>query len=92
MPERNEQAGDVKKGRIHFDFVFIANHQAAVISQPRKRALDLPTFAIAAQGAAVLERGPTPVLAMRTDQLGAPPLQFPAGWVAVVGLVGNDPA
>ena len=82
----------MEKGRIDLDFALIAHDQATVISQPRKRALHLPTFAVAPQCASVLERRPPPVLAMRTDQLVAAALQLPPRPVAVVSFVGNHPA
>ena len=81
----------MEKGRIHLDFVFIAHHQSAVISQPRERALYLPAFAIAPQLPSILERRTPPVLPMRTNQLAASPLQFPPRQVAVVTFVGDNP-
>src|ERR1044072_304709 len=92
MPERDDEASDMEKGRIDFDFVFITHHQAAIISQPGKRTLHLPAFAIAPQFAPVLERRTPPVLAMRTDQLAAAPLEFSPRAIAVVTLVGDDSA
>src|SRR5580765_2970962 len=91
MSERDEQAGDMEKGRIHFDFVFLAHHPTPIISQPRKGALHLRAFAIAPQFASVLKRGTPPVAPMRTNQLAAAPFQLPPCPVAVVTFVGDHP-
>jgi hypothetical protein len=92
MPQGNDETSNVEKGRIHCDFVFIAHHQSSVISQPSKRALHLPSFAVTPKGTSILEGGTPPVATMRTNQFAAVPFQLPSSSVAVVSLVGDNPA
>src|SRR2546423_10495325 len=68
----------------------IAHEQPSVISKPGEGSFDLPSFAVAAQFASVVEGGflaPAPVWA---DQHDAPFQQAPAQAVAVVGFVCHD--
>lgn len=69
--------------------VIVAHQQPAEVAQPGKRPLDLPTFAIAPQFPAVVERRFFAVLAMRTDQHDAALPQPPTQAIAVVTPVGN---
>jgi hypothetical protein len=81
----------MEKGFIHFDLVIVADQQAPKIAQPSERAFDLPTFAVAAQCSAIVERGFAPAFAMRADEQHALLEQAPAQRVAVVTPVGDDP-
>ena len=81
----------MKERRIHLDVSFIAHHQPAVMTQPSQGPFDFPSLPIPSQGATILPGGTPPILPMRTDQLGAEPLQFPPRRIAVVRLVGDHP-
>jgi len=63
----------------------------AEVSQPCIGSLDLPTFAIAAQGTSVLCCLANPASSVRHDQLDASLLQSCSQRVAVVGPVANQP-
>jgi hypothetical protein len=64
-----------------------AGHHALVLVQPGEQALDLPTAAIALQGAAVLGRRALPVAAMRCNQLDALGRESLIARITVVGTI-----
>ena len=74
-----------------FGMIFPADHEAAKVVQPGKQAFDLPSFAVAAQGAAVVEAGTGAPAAMRGDQQDFLFEEFLAQWIAVVSAVRDEP-
>lgn len=89
--QRDQGAGQMKEGPIHGQVPVVAHHQPAIIAQSGKGAFDLPTLAVSAQVASVVEGGCVPTLAVRTQQQHAPLQEPPAQRVAFVGPVGDDP-
>lgn len=81
----------MEKGRTHLDLMLIANHQTTQVAQPGKGAFDLPTLAIAAQAAPVVEGRLAAALAVRSNQEDSALQPAPARFVAVVAPFGNHP-
>ena len=81
----------MEKGFINMQMVILSNEEATEVAQPGEGAFDFPTFAIAAQFPAVVERGLAPPFAVRRDQQNAAFAQTPAQRIAVVTAIGNDP-
>jgi len=69
MPEQDFGAGELEEGAKVLDVVFPASDEASGVVEPGEEAFDLPTPAIAAEGAAILA-GPVPG-AIRRDHLNA---------------------
>ena len=65
------------------------DEQTTEVSKPGKSPLYFPTFAIAAQRSAIVERRFLAALAMRRDQKNAPFEQAPAQGIAVVTSIGD---
>jgi hypothetical protein len=80
----------MKEGSIASDVVIITNQQPPEVAQPSEGAFDFPTVPVAAQGAAIVERGLAASAAVRVDQQDSPVPQPFAQRVAVVGPVGDD--
>src|SRR5882757_1454505 len=80
----------MEEGFIHLYLMVVAHEQAAKVSQPGKRAFDLPPLAVTTQRASIVERRLAAIFAVRTDQQHAPLEQAPAQGIAVVTPVGND--
>jgi len=70
--------------------MIVANQEAAKVSQPGKGALDLPSVAVAAQRATVVERRFLAALPMRCNQQNTSFEQTPAQRIAVVATIGDD--
>ena len=79
----------MEEGSIQGDLMIITNQQSSEVAQPGEGAFDLPPVPIAAQRAAIVERGFATTAAMRTDEQDAPVEQAFAQRVAVVGPVGD---
>jgi hypothetical protein len=71
----------VEKGLVDKEMMVVPNEQPPEIAQPGKGSFDFPTFAIAPQLAAVVERCFSTILAMRGDQDDAPLEQAPTQWM-----------
>ena len=71
--------------------VFISNHESAEVLKPSKESFDFPPAPVSSQGPSILGFGPFPVVFMRSDHVDSPGLEFIVQWVAIVGLVPNDP-
>jgi hypothetical protein len=67
-----------------------AGHHTRVLGQPGEQALDLPTAAIAPQGAAVLGRRALPVAAMRCNPFDALGRESLIERITVVGTIPNN--
>ena len=81
----------MKERSIHRDMVLPAHHQAAKISQPGQRPLDLPPPLIAPQLPSILQWRPLAVVARRTNQLTTPPRQALTQCVRIAGVVVEPP-
>jgi hypothetical protein len=68
-----------------------ANHQSTEITQPSEGTLDFPPASVAPQLSAVLQLGLFPISTMGTNQLNLLCLQTLSKWIAIVGLVGDQP-
>jgi len=90
MPEKDDRASKVKESEIVLGAVFVADDQPAEVVQPGKEAFDLPSFAVAAQAATVVERRFASTTSVRRQQDHLPIQQDLAQRVAVVGFVANQ--
>jgi hypothetical protein len=81
----------MKEAPVGREQTVIAYRQSAEVAEPPDRALHDPAAPIAAQTPAVLVGGLRVVAAGGDDGLNAPVLEKPAGRIAVVGAVGNQP-
>lgn len=77
----------MKKARIDLDRVIIADHQAAVVTQPRKGSFHNPAVSVAPKFASVLVGGMKVVAARRDDRLDATFGQSLPQSVAIVASV-----
>lgn len=79
----------MKEALVKVDQPFVADEEPAEVTQVGKGALHLPSFAVAAQWAPVLENR-TPVGAMRADEFDSPQGELAAEPGAVVGPIHNE--
>ncbi len=91
MAERDDEAGEMEKGSVHFDLMLITHQQSAKVAQPGQGPFDSPALAVAAQATPAVERGFAQPSPMRTSKQDAALKQPPAHRIAVVTKVGNDP-
>lgn len=78
------------EAEIVFQFVFVADNQAAKIVQPSEEAFHEPTPPIAPQGAAILGFGLAAVALVGGYQLDAPEGQSRIQGVTVIGPVADE--
>ncbi len=76
---------------MHLRVAFVANYQAAKVSQPGKGAFDFPAATVTAQRTSISSGGLFAAPAMRANQLDVPGGQMPPQRVAVVTQIGNEP-
>src|SRR3989338_11170495 len=90
MPEHDHRTRDMEEGPVHDRQILVADHEAAVMAQPREEAFDLPAPAVATQRTAVFGGRLHAVRPVRTDELDAPLRQAGAQRIAVVAAIGDQ--
>ena len=78
------------KALIYEAVVFVANDESAEGADPRDRAFDLPTSAVAAELPSVLRLGANSSSAVRTDQVPTLGRQVRAELIAVISSIGDQ--
>jgi hypothetical protein len=92
MPQEDDGTGELDHSEEIFRVIFPAHDEAAKIMQPGKQAFDLPTAAVATQGATVLGGGFAAVPAVWGDQLHSQgTAQALVQRIAVVGFITDQP-
>lgn len=79
----------MKEGLVNVQMVIMTDKETAEVSQPGEGPFYFPTFAIASQRSAIVERRFLAALAMWGDQKNAAFEQAPAKRIAVVTSVGD---
>lgn len=74
----------------YVDVSFVADEETPIVTQPSDAALDLPAFAVSAQGTPILFGGPLSVGAMRADELDLAESQTGLELVRIVPAIGDD--
>jgi len=91
MPQEDNRTAKMEKTKEVFSMILPANYESAKVVQPGKQALDLPSFTIAAQCAAVVETGTGAPTTVRRNQEHLRFEEFLAQRIAVVSAVGDGP-
>ncbi len=81
----------MKEGLVNQEMVFVSDDEAAEVAQPGESALNLPSFSITAQRAAIVERRFYTIAPMRGDQKHSLFPQALAQGIAVISTISNDP-
>lgn len=68
-----------------------SHNEPAVVSQPGKGALHLPSAAVSSQHTSILSSGSFSIGFMRGNQMNTPTKEFAVQWVTIISLVGNHP-
>jgi len=77
----------MKERQVHQSQALVAHHQAAERAEPRDRALDDPSTAVAAQLPSILGSRPSSVRPVRADQLNTAAREGPTQRVRIVGPI-----
>jgi hypothetical protein len=80
----------MKESIIHSNIVIPANHQSAIISEPREGSLNFPTAFITSKLSAIMVFLLFVVAAVRANQFDTTFLEFLSQRVAVISFVGNQ--
>ena len=80
----------MEEALVKGEVVFMANEETTEVAEVSKGALDLPAFAITAQGTAILRGEAAAPTAMGTDQLDAARRQSLAEALRVVSAVTDE--
>ena len=91
MPQEDNRTAKMEKTKEVFSMILPANYESAKVVQPGKQALDLPSFAVAAQGPAVIEAGTGAPAAMRSNQQHFILEELLAQRIAVVSPIRDEP-
>src|SRR5580692_6276572 len=92
MPQEDDGGSQVKHPEEIFWVAFPADHNAAIVRQPREQAFDFPSTAIAPQPAAILGQSSGANGTVRRDHLDAVVVhQLFVAAVAVVGAIADQP-
>src|SRR6202051_3605376 len=92
MPQKDDGGSQVKHREEIVWVTFPADHDAAIVMQPRKQAFDFPSTAIAPQGAAILGQSSGASGSVWCNHFNAVVLHQPLiESVTVVGAIADQP-
>ena len=80
----------MKECIIHSNITIPADHQSAIISEPRESSLNFPTAFITSQLSAIMVFLLLVVAPVRANQFNTTCLKPPSQWVTVIALVSNQ--
>ena len=80
----------MKKCLIYGNSAFISNNQAAIVADPRKGALNFPSFAIAPELSTILNFGLFSIFSVWADKLYLTITQIFSQFITVIGTVANQ--
>ena len=80
----------MKESIIHSNIAIPANHQAAIISEPRESSLDFPAAFITSQLSAIMVFLLFVIAPVRANQFDTMCLELPSQRVTVISFIGNQ--